>query len=419
MSRFLLATLVLTLLVATVALSDVVLMWFSDGPDQDILRSMVRSFESVSKQKVQILTFPYYTEYKPKLTAMAQAGNPPDVARETDVLVWVDYAVDLSPLIPKYTGMTVEQWLDNVSVYKPMYREVVKRYKKVYGIPYTSDAHCIFYNADMFKKAGITPPTDRPWTVREWYDAMVKIKRSGVARYAVVYDASAYRFCNLLYTFGGGIWDREGKNLIIDSINSVKALDFFARIHKEDLVPRTVWLAGDAPAKYFQNGLAAMWVSGTWSIHQIHGQVKFDWGVIPWPVEKERVVMTGGKYLIPFTEKGAELAFFLTNAENLARFSAELYVLPDRRDLVGKVTFQDPKINRIYEIVVKDLNESGRGSMVWDWYYPDTAEVVQKNRVAIIDAIKAAIAGEKTPTKALQDLAKVLRDDLARMRRGK
>jgi alpha-1,4-digalacturonate transport system substrate-binding protein len=402
----------LALLMVIAALSlfaDTVLMWFTDGPDFDLITEQTNRFTKQTGEKVVILNLPYYLEYKPKLAAMAKAGSPPDVARETDLLPWLDYAIDLKPLVEKYTGMKFEEWLDNVSFYKAGFKKLYEKYGKVIGIPYTSDAHAIFYNKEIFKKAGIEPPKDRPWTIDEWYAAMKKIKQSGAARYALVYDFSPYRFSNLLYVFGGGIWDREGKNIIIDSKESIEALEFFVKLHDEDLIPKAVWLTGDAPAKYFQNGLAAMYVSGTWMLAQFREQLKFDWGVIMWPYKRERAVMTGGKYIVPFTEKGAALAFFLTNEQNLAEFAGKLFLIPDRIDLADKVKIEDPLINEVYAIVMKDLAESTRGSMVPDWYDPDTAGIVQANRTVINDHIKAAIAKEKTPEQAFKELAAILR----------
>ena len=402
--------LVLLMVIAALSLfADTVLMWFTDGPDFDLITEQTNRFTKQTGEKVVILNLPYYLEYKPKLAAMAKAGSPPDVARETDLLPWLDYAIDLKPLVEKYTGMKFEEWLDNVSFYKAGFKKLYEKYGKVIGIPYTSDAHAIFYNKEIFKKAGIEPPKDRPWTIDEWYAAMKKIKQSGAARYALVYDFSPYRFSNLLYVFGGGIWDREGKNIIIDSKESIEALEFFVKLHDEDLIPKAVWLTGDAPAKYFQNGLAAMYVSGTWMLAQLREQLKFDWGVIMWPYKRERAVMTGGKYIVPFTEKGAALAFFLTNEQNLAEFAGKLFLIPDRVDLADKVKIEDPLINEVYAIVMKDLAESTRGSMVPDWYDPDTAGIVQANRTVINDHIKAAIAKEKTPEQAFKELAAILR----------
>lgn len=402
--------LVLLMVIAALSLfADTVLMWFTDGPDFDLITEQTNRFTKQTGEKVVILNLPYYLEYKPKLAAMAKAGSPPDVARETDLLPWLDYAIDLKPLVEKYTGMKFEEWLENVSFYKAGFKKLYEKYGKVIGIPYTSDAHAIFYNKEIFKKAGVEPPKDRPWTIDEWYAAMKKIKQSGAARYALVYDFSPYRFANLLYVFGGGIWDREGKNIIIDSKESIEALEFFVKLHDEDLIPKAVWLTGDSPAKYFQNGLAAMYVSGTWMLAQLREQLKFDWGVIMWPYKRERAVMTGGKYIVPFTEKGAALAFFLTNEENLAEFAGKLYLIPDRKDLADKVKIEDPLINEVYAVVMKDLAESTRGSMVPDWYDPDTAAIVQTNRTVINDHIKAAIAKEKTPEQAFKELAAILR----------
>lgn len=406
----------LMVLVTVLSMADVVLMWFTDGPDYDIMQSQVAKFEKAYGEKVVVLNLPYYLEYKPKLAAMAKAGSPPDVARETDLLPWLDYAIDLKPLVEKYAGMKFEEWLENVSSYKAGFKKIYEKFGKVVGIPYTSDAHAIFYNKEIFKKAGIEPPKDRPWTIDEWYSAMKKIKQSGTARYALVYDYSPYRFANLLYVFGGGIWDPEGKNIIIDSPESIEALEFFIKLHDEDLIPKAVWLTGDAPAKYFQNGMAAMYVSGTWMLAQFKEQLKFDWGAIMWPYKRQRAVMTGGKYIVPFTEKGAKLAFFLTNQENLAEFAGKLYQVPDRKDLSDKINIEDPVIKPVYDLVMKDLNESGRGSLVADWYDPDTASIIQKNRTVIIDAIKSAVAKEKTAAQAFKDLAKFLREEAAKGR---
>lgn len=402
--------LVLLMVIAALSLfADTVLMWFTDGPDFDLITEQTNRFTQQTDEKVVILNLPYYLEYKPKLAAMAKAGSPPDVARETDLLPWLDYAIDLKPLVEKYTGMKFEEWLENVSFYKAGFKKLYEKYGKVIGIPYTSDAHAIFYNKEIFKKAGVEPPKDRPWTIDEWYAAMKKIKQSGAARYALVYDFSPYRFANLLYVFGGGIWDREGKNIIIDSKESIEALEFFVKLHDEDLIPKAVWLTGDSPAKYFQNGLAAMYVSGTWMLAQLREQLKFDWGVIMWPYKRERAVMTGGKYIVPFTENGAKLAFFLTDEQNLAEFAGKLFLIPDRKDLADKVKIEDPLINEVYAVVMKDLDESTRGSMVPDWYDPDTAAIVQTNRTVINDHIKAAIAKEKTPEQAFKELAAILR----------
>ncbi|MBC7122701.1 MAG: hypothetical protein H5T94_05660, partial [Pseudothermotoga sp.] len=79
------------------------------------------------------------------------------------------------------------------------------------------------------------------------------------------------------------------------------------------------------------------------------------------------------------------------------------------KDLADKVKIEDPLINEVYTIVMKDLDQSTRGSMVPDWYDPDTAAIVQTNRAVINDHIKAAIAKEKTPEQAFKELAAILR----------
>lgn len=404
---------VLGLMVALsyLVLASVTLMWFTDGPDLEVIQKQVERFEKQTGEKVEILNVPYYQNYKTKLTTMARGGTPPDVARTSDILYLMEYALDLTPYIEKYTGMTVEEWLENVSFYKSAFKSVAEKFGKIVGIPYTSDAHAVFYNKEIFEKAGIEVPKNRPWTVDEWYEAMKKIKESGAAKYALVYDYSPYRLSNLLYVFGGGIWDPAGTKIIADSPESIEALEFFVKLHDEGLIPKSVWLSGDAPFKYFQNGLAAMYVSGTWMLAEFKEKLKFQWGAIMFPFKRVRAVMTGGKYIVPFTEKGAELAFFLTNKENLAEFAQSLSLIPDRKDLAGKLEFSDPVIAEVYDVIMKDLADSTRGSMVADWYNPDTSVVVQENYAKIRSYFASAVAHEKTPAQALKELADFLREE--------
>lgn len=314
---------------------------FIDGPDLPVFQKQVADYEKETGKDVELLVIPY-ADWKTKMVMMLQGGTPPDVARETDVVYLQDYALDLIPFIKQHTGMEPMEWLDTVTVYKSWFKTYSLEAGMIPAIPYTTDVFALFYNKELFKKAGVEVPPNGIWTIDQWYDAMLKLKQSGV-RYPLVWDRSPSRFSWLLYTYGGGYWDETGTKIILDSKESIEAMDFFLKIHDENLVPKAVWISGDAPLKYFQNGLSAMYLSGTWMLPTFVEQLDFEWGAIPMPVKRERYTYSGGKLIVPLTEEGVELAFYLTNKENLAEISSALFLLPDRADMT-EVTYENKMV---------------------------------------------------------------------------
>lgn len=402
----------LFLLFGTLVISqDITFATFIDGPDLPVFQKQVEAYEKETGKDVELLVIPY-ADWKTKMIMMLQGGTPPDVARETDVVYLQDYALDLTPFIKQHTGMEPMEWLDNVTVYKSWFKTYSLEAGMIPAIPYTTDVFALFYNKELFKKAGVEVPINGVWTIDQWYDAMLKLKQSGV-RYPLVWDRSPSRFSWLLYTFGGGYWDETGTKIILDSKESIEAMEFFLKIHDENLVPKAVWISGDAPLKYFQNGLSAMYLSGTWMLPTFAEQLDFEWGAIPMPVKRERYTYSGGKLIVPLTQKGVELAFYLTNKENLAEISSALYLLPDRADMT-EVTYENKMVQEANMVAMNDLlntSPAAKKRQDFDWYNLKTAPVIQGNVSAITNMVVSVLTHEKTPQKAMKDLADQIRKE--------
>jgi alpha-1,4-digalacturonate transport system substrate-binding protein len=388
---------------------DITFATFIDGPDLPVFQKQVASYEEETGKDVELLVIPY-ADWKTKMIMMLQGGTPPDVARETDVVYLQDYAIDITPYVKQYTGMEPMDWLDTVTVYKSWFKTYSLEAGMIPAIPYTTDVFALFYNKELFKDAGITVPTDGVWTIDQWYDAMVKLKESGV-RYPLVWDRSPSRFSWLLYTYGGGYWDETGTKIILDSKESIEAMEFFLKIHDENLMPKAVWISGDAPLKYFQNGLSAMYLSGTWMLPTFAEQLDFEWGAIPMPVKRERYTYSGGKLIVPLTEEGVELAFYLTNKQNLADISSALYLLPDRSDMT-EVTYDDKMVQEANIVAMNDLlntSPAAKKRQDFDWYNLKTSPVIQGNVSSIVNMVVSVLTHEQTPEEAMKKLADQIR----------
>ncbi|WP_349773270.1 ABC transporter substrate-binding protein [Lacrimispora xylanisolvens] len=142
---------------------------------------------------------------------------------------------------------------------------------KIMAIPTNFAAACVFYNTDIFKKAGVEVPK----TYDELLAACKKIKEAG---YTPISCSAGTAWC--LSMIAGYLCDREGgpDNLVdvnagkiewtsktfVDAATKLKELSqYFQDTAAGD--------SNDQATANFYNGDAAMLVQGSWAIAQING----------------------------------------------------------------------------------------------------------------------------------------------------
>ena len=136
---------------------------------------------------------------------------------------------------------------------------------KRYTVPLDTHPLVLYYNKDMFQKAGITMPTDRPMTKEEFEKAVDALTKDGVAGVSIgtAFQTGAW-FQGLIRQFGGDITNADGTQATYNSEQGVQAATY---IH--DLKAKTtpqVNGAGDPEVKLFQQQKAAMVFHGPWHI---------------------------------------------------------------------------------------------------------------------------------------------------------
>ncbi len=204
-------------------------------------------------------------EYYPKLNALVASNQTPDVfivspGPNLDVYVEPGVAAPLDDYL-------ADGWMDTFS------SEAVlsggKYGDSYYAVPLNIAAACVFYNTEMFEKAGVEVPTN--WT--EFLDVCAKLKDAGITPITI---SAGTAWC--LSMVAGYLCDRNGLNL-----NDIKE-------HKTDWMDPKVINAGkqiQQLSKYFQktaagddndiataafyNGEAAILIQGSWAIGQING----------------------------------------------------------------------------------------------------------------------------------------------------
>ncbi|BCY10032.1 extracellular solute-binding protein [Actinoplanes sp. L3-i22] len=177
---------------------------------------------------------------------------------------------------------------------------------KFYQMPWKSNPVMIFYNKDIFAKAGLDPEKPTLATYGDFLTAARKIKSSGAAP-AAIYPAPSSEFFQSWFDFYPlFVAETDGTQLVQDGkaqFNSPQGqavAAFWKTLYDEGLAPKETY-NGDS----FADQKAAMAIVGPWAI-KVYGD-KVKWGAVPVPTS---------------TGKPAAQIKTFSDAKNVAMYSA-------------------------------------------------------------------------------------------------
>ena len=264
---------------------------------------------------------------------------------------------------------------------------------KLYGVPKYTDTIALFYNKDLFEKAGIAEP---PKTWSELVDTAAKLTDPSTNTYGITFSARAgeegtFQFLPWIQMAGGGY---ENVNVP----GAVEALDYWkamvdAKSASQDVLSLGQW---DSTGT-FNSGNAAMAVSGPWELDRMVEDAKFDWGVTLLPTQTEggpRSSALGGfNYGIFANSKNPDeafkvLEFFISQDE---RLFPDFSSLPARNDIAlpeTGIALKDAAL-KVFQEQLQYAQPRGPHP---EW---------QKISKAIYDAMQAALTGQMSAKDAL------------------
>lgn len=264
---------------------------------------------------------------------------------------------------------------------------------KLFGLPKYTDTIALFYNKDLFKKAGIAEP---PKTWDELLADARKLNDPANKVYGITFSARAgeegtFQFLPWIQMSGGSFKDVNGPG-------AVHALEVWKTMIDEKLASQDVLSLGQWDSTgTFNSGNAAMAISGPWELNRMSTDAKFDWGVALLPTETEggtRSSALGGfNYGIFSSTKHPDEAFraleYFVSQDN--RLFPEFSSLPARGDIAlpeTGVALKDAAL-KVFQEQLKYAQPRGPHP---DW---------QKISKAIYDAMQAALTGQMSPKEAL------------------
>ncbi|NJC70607.1 extracellular solute-binding protein [Planosporangium thailandense] len=177
---------------------------------------------------------------------------------------------------------------------------------KYYQLPWKSNPVMIFYNKEIFTKAGLDPENPPLATYDQFLAAARRIKSSGAAT-AAIYPAPTSEFFQSWFDFyplfaaeTGGKQLVSGGKAQFDTAEGQRVAQFWKTVYDEGLAPKEKY-NGDS----FGEGKSAMAIVGPWAIAAYGDKIK--WGAVPVPTS------TG--------KPAGEIKTF-SDAKNVAMYSA-------------------------------------------------------------------------------------------------
>ena len=282
--------------------------------------------------EVKLLHIPS-RDYWTKLSAMFAAGKAPDLIFINNInfpaFAAKGLLVPLEPYIQKDdfdTGMYYQGILD-----------AFKWEGKLYVLPRDVSNLVLYYNRDLFKKAGLPDP-DPNWT---WDDFLKMAKALTVEKNGkrVQWGLSFYTYFLFwepwVWSNGGRFFSPDHTKFMLNSPASVEGLQFYVDLrYKHHVAPTPAETADQSAFGMFLNQRTAMIVDGRWRVPTLKKKAKFDWDIVPFPRGKAGSIVDidGSGWGITKAAKDKEAAWkvlkFLAGPEGALIFTKGGLIIP-------------------------------------------------------------------------------------------
>lgn len=362
-------------------------MWARDT-DSTFVNQMVDGFNQSQKDVQVKVTIIPAANFVQKFGAAAATGSAPDVAAID--LVYLPYFSSKNTL-EDLTARSKE--LSYMNKLSPAHLKLATYQDKLYALPFSAEASVLYYNKDLFKKAGLDP-NKPPKTYAEVKAAAQKIRALGPDYYGYYFSGASgggYAFTCLPYIWaaGGDLLEGEGTNekAIIDSSAGVKdGLSFFKDLWDSGVVPASAKTDTGANALVaFQSGKVGMFGSGAFAVSNLS---KLNFGVTPLPGKtagQSSSFAGGDEIAIPSGSKNKDAAWkflkYVTDVEAQTALG-KLGPVPVRTDVAtGAYAKQSP-----YNPVLGQ--QMGAGKTPYTTHYND---LINSNNGPLVTMFQQAV----------------------------
>lgn len=260
--------------------------------EKEAYDTLIQGFNKKYPQvKVELVYIPGQSAFLQRLAVNFAAGTPSDVFL-LNYRRYAPYAARglLEPLEP-YVASSKRIKLNDFypESLKPFYWQ-----NKLLGIPQNISSLVVYYNKNLFDKAGV--PYPKPgWNWNDFVQtakALTKDTNSdGITdQFGLGTEASIFRVTPFIWQNGGDLMDNPAnpKKLTLDSPATREALQWFMDLQvKHKVVPDKNQEKAEASESRFLRGTLAMFFNSRRGVPTYRDITAFDWDVAPLPGGKQ------------------------------------------------------------------------------------------------------------------------------------
>lgn len=360
--RIVCSTLLLVMLVSTVAFAVDIEIWHSLTPrlGQATLEEVVAEFMETNPDiNVEVVYAGGYGDGMEKAMTAYSGGAPPNIMHLEQTRSAAFYYSGALLSIDKYVSGP-----DGIDLgdFSPTMLGAVTYEGSLYGLPYNISTPLLYYNRNMFLEAGLSgdPPTTSSELLE--YSRKIARDRDGDGHtdvFGIDFYSWGWIFESWIGRYGARVHNDDVTAFTFNSPEAIKAMEFVQSLVNE---------AGVASHKQsysnFWAGELAMRELSTASLANNINNARensMDMGVAPLGCEVECYAPIGGGNLFLFdtgTEAQKEASWkllkFITSSENLARYGADSGYMVARRSSFTSPTLetvfaQQPEFRVTYE----------------------------------------------------------------------
>ncbi|SDO32952.1 raffinose/stachyose/melibiose transport system substrate-binding protein [Paenibacillus sp. yr247] len=379
---------------------------FPNDVEKKLWEKIVKAFEDKNQGiKVELKTGDVAVE-SGKLTTMLNSGvTPPDAILIYAGPARVSVLSQGNLIMPLEELYTKNNWKEKLT---PFAYSMATLSGKIYEVPHGLDAIGVFYNKDLFAKAGVKVPA----TKDELVTAMQKLKDAGIQPIALgtrggngggwlygnILDAVAGRKKVEEVLYGKGKWNDP------EMVKATETLNDW--VNKGFIVKEAVSLTFPDAKAQFLDKKAAMYASGTPTITDIASmKLEDSIGHMTFPsfIEGQKTNPTGGlgySWVVPKNTKNVDLVekwinFILTDFTEIAYKDPSFYLIP-----ATKTAFTLKPAGSILAEAVKNISD---GSAYNPAYNP-TVFIGNSTKEAYLQNLQGVIGGLISPQEAMNNI---------------
>jgi multiple sugar transport system substrate-binding protein len=323
----------------------------SAGIGAEGTKQLISEFEAANPNiKVEGVPAPS-NEILARLQADVVAGRTPDVAQ----IVFADYEFAINNLGVKALEDLIsprELQTHYVGMH-PRGLELARLNGKTYGIPYVFSTPVLFYNADIFKAAGLDPnKPPRSWAEVKKYALQIKARANKAGIYVACHGAFDWMYQSILLSNGGRVMSPDRKRLTFAEAPALEAARMLRDLVDSGAHPNVA--AADAQSAMAAGNLGMyLQTSALQNFLLNSSKGKFDLRAAKMPGFGTKITQPvnsgSGVFILskdPLKQRAAwELMKFLTSKRGYTIITSKIGYVPLRPDIIKDPQFLKPFID--------------------------------------------------------------------------